>query len=455
MLVASESRSMAEQDDHERRDRPLERSAALLDRARRVIPGAAQTNSKSPSQFVQGVAPSHLVGGEDGHVFDADGNEYVDFVSGLGPIVLGHGYPAVTEAVTERVREGTALSLPHTLQVEVAERVVETVPCAEMVRFGKNGHDVIDAATKLMRAATGDEIVASQGYHGWTDPWMFDSSLDRGIPDVDYRIRGFDYGDAASLEAVFEAHGDDVAGVVTTPVNTDPPAGDFLERVRELCDEHGALLAFDEVLTGFRLAPGGAGEYFGVDPDLACFAKAMANGYPISALAGRRAVMEVMEADDFYFSMTYAGETASLAAARATIDVLDDEPVHDRLFEIGRRLRDGYGEIAADHGLDDVTHAHGLAPMFRVSFDDHGPTGTDERYLESLFMQECFDRGVLFSGTHLPAYTHTDADVAHALDAYDAAMAELSDALAADAVEERLRGPPVGETVRERTGEDG
>ena len=446
---------MAEKGDRGRRDRPLDRSEALYDRARRVIPGAAQTNSKGPSQYVQGVAPTHLVGGEDGHVFDADGNEYVDFVSGLGPIVLGHDYPAVTDAVEERVREGTALSLPHPLQVEVAERIVETVPCAEMVRFAKNGHDVTDLAIRLMRAATGREVVASQGYHGWTDPWMFDGSLDRGIPDVDYRVRGFDYGDVASLEAIFDEHDGDVAGVITTPVNMHRAEGDFLQRVRELCDEHDALLAYDEVLTGFRLAPGGAQAYFGVEPDLACFAKAMANGYPISALAGHREVMEVIEAEDFYFSMTYAGETASLAAARATIDVLREEPVHEHLFDVGRRLRDGYGEIAADHGLDGVTRAHGLAPMFGVSFDDHEPTGTDDRYLKSLFVQECLDRGVLFSGSHVPAYTHTDADVAHALDAYDAAMAELADALAADEVAERLRGPPVGTTIRERTGEDG
>jgi len=438
-----------------RRDRSRDRSAELFERAKRVIPEATQTSSKGPDNWVQGVAPTHLVRGEAGHVWDADGNEYIDYVSSLGPIVLGHDYPPVSEAAHERIDEGAALSMPHPLQVEVAERVVETVPCAEMVRFAKNGHDATDLATKVMRAATGGDVVATQGYHGWTDQWMFDTALDRGIPDVDYRVRGFEYDDLASLEAVFDAHGDDVAGVITTPVNRDPPEGPFLERMRELCDAHGALLAYDEILTGFRLAPGGAQEYFGVVPDLACFAKAMANGYPISAVAGRRDVMEVIEREDFFYSMTYAGETVSLAAARATIDVLNDEPVHDRLFDVGRRLRDGYGEIAAAHGLEDLTRAHGLAPMFAIEFDDHPRTGTDARYVESLFAQACLDRGVLFAGNHLPNYGHTDADVRRTLAVYDAAMAELADALAADAVEERLRGSPVGASIRERTGEDG
>ena len=434
--------------------RPRDRSAELLERAKRVIPEAAQTNSKSPSQWVRGVAPTHLVRGEGGHVWDADGNEYIDYVSSLGPIVLGHDYPPVSEAAADRVRGGTTLSMPHPLQVEVAERLVETVPCAEMVRFAKNGHDATDLATKVMRAATDGDVIATQGYHGWTDQWLFDSDLDRGIPDVDYRLRGFDYDDLASLEAVFDAHGDDVAGVMTTPVNRSPPEGDFLRRVRELCDDHDALLAYDEILTGFRLAPGGAGEYFGVDPDLACFAKAMANGYPISAVAGYRDVMEVIERDDFFFSMTYAGETVSLAAAKATIDVLREEPVHDRLFAVGRRLREGYTEIAAAHGLEDCTHAYGLAPMFAVDFVDPPETDTDARYVESLFAQACLDRGVLFSGNHLPNYSHTDADVERTLEVYDAAMGELADALAADAVRERLRGAPVGASIRERTGED-
>jgi glutamate-1-semialdehyde aminotransferase len=432
---------------------PLDRSHSLLDRAQGLIPGCSQTGSKGPTNWVQGVSPTHLQKGEDSHVWDADGNEYIDYVSSLGPIILGHDYPAVSEAVKEQVGEGTMFSLPHPLQVEVAEQFQEVVPCAEMVRFGKNGNDVTTLATKLARAYTGRAVIATQGYHGWSDTWMGATAMNSGIPEsVQNETSQFEYNDIESLEQIFENHPDDVAAVVTTPVNLSPPEDDFLKRVREITEREGALLVFDEVLTGFRFAVGGVQEFFEVVPDLGCFAKGMANGYPISALAGRRDVMEVIGDDDFFFSQTYAGEAVSLAAANACISVLRNEPVIEHLFKQGKKLKDGYNDLAASHGLGGRTSCRGYPPRNAASFrDEHGNTDAE---LKSLFMQECLKRGILFSGAHLPNYSHTDTDIERTLSVYDEAMAVLADAVETDTVAERLDGDPVGATLRQRTGEE-
>ena len=433
--------------------RSLERSEALLARARELIPGCAQTGSKSPTQWVQGVAPTHVERAEGCRVWDVDGNEYIDYVSALGPIVLGYGHPAVTEAVTRRAEEGSMLSLPHPLQVEVAEQFREAVPCAEMVRFAKSGNDVTTLAAKLARAHTGRDVIATQGYHGWPDVWMAGTELGAGIPDpVGGFTERFDYNDIDRVEEIFDDHEGDVAAVVTTAVNLDEPEDDFLEHLREITDREGALLVFDEVLTGFRFALGGAQERFGVTPDLGCFAKAMANGYSVSALAGRREVMETMERDDFFFSMTYAGGTVPLAAAEATIRTLREEPVFEHIRERGRTLMDGYDELVADHRLEAYTGTRGFPERFSTTFDGDGEV--EARTVKSLFLQECLKRGVLTSGAHLVNYGHTEADVEETLDVYDAALGVVSDAVTSGDAASWLEGEPVGSTLRERTGEN-
>ena len=444
---------MSEQSPRVPGDRSLDRSSELAKRAREIIPGGAQTGSKGPTQWVGDVSPTHIQRGEGCHVWDVDGNEYVDYTMALGPVTLGWDYPPVTEAVASQIRDGTTFSMPHPLQVDVAEQFVDLVPCAEMVRFAKNGNDVTTLAAKLARAYTGKDIIATQGYHGWTDVWMCDTPFDRGIPSAvgDY-TESFAYNDIESLERIFEEHPGDVAGIVTTAANLDRPEDGFLERIREIADRENAVLVFDEILTGFRFHLGGAQEYFGVTPDLACFAKGMANGYPVSALAGRADVMRVMEDDDFMFSMTYAGEALSLAAAKATIDVLRSEDVIDHIHEVGAQIREGYNELAASYGLAGRTESHGFAGRIGTSF--FTPDGESDTLAKSLFMQECHDRGVLFCGNHLPSYSHTQSDVEFTLDVYEDAMAELADAVEADEVKTRLRGRPVGATLRQQTGED-
>lgn len=434
-------------------DRQLSRSAELFDRARDLIPDASQTGSKSPSQFVRGVAPSHLERGEGSHVWDVDGNEYIDYAMALGPVVLGHNYPRVTNAAESQLQDGTMFTVPHSLQVDVAELVTDAVPCAEMVRFGKNGNDVTTLAAKLARAYTGRDVIATQGYHGWTDVYMCDTPLSKGIPDgISEYTEGFSYNDIESLERIFDEHPDNVAAIVTTAVNTAEPEDDFVQQMREIADREDTVLVFDEILTGFRFALGGAQQYFDVTPDLACFAKGMANGFPISALAGNREIMNVIEDDDFMYSMTYAGETTSLAAAKATITVQREEDVHGHIARQGTKLRDGYNELAAEFGLDDVTRCRGYPYRTLIDFADED--GVPGRIAKSLVMQECLKRGVLFSGIHLVSYSHSDEDVERTLDVYRAALSELADAYAQGEVRERLEGEPVGATLRERTDEN-
>lgn len=436
-----------------REDRELKRSEDLLNRARELIPDASQTGSKSPAKFVRGVAPTHLHRGSGSHVWDIDGNEYIDYAMALGPVVLGHNYPDVTDAVESQLQDGTMFSMPHSLQVDVAELVTDAVPCAEMVRFAKNGNDVTTLAARLARAYTGRDIVATQGYHGWTDVFMSNTEMSKGIPDtVGEYTEGFEYNDIESLERIFEEHPDNVAAIVTTAVNTAEPEDDFVQQMREIADREDAVLVFDEILTGFRFALGGAQEYFDVTPDLACFAKGMANGFPISALAGKREIMKVIEADDFFYSMTYAGEAASLAAAKATITVQREEDVHGHIARQGTKLRDGYNELAAELGLEEVTHCQGYPYRTVVNFDEYD--GVPGRIAKSLFMQECMQRGVLFTGIHLVSYSHSDDDIERTLDVYRAALSELAEAYEQGDVRERLEGEPVGAMLRERTGEE-
>lgn len=421
-------------------ERSIERSRELFERARRVIPDAAQTNSKRPERFVLGVSPTHAARAEGSHFWDVDGNEYIDYLMACGPVILGYDHPAVMDAVTEQVSDGSMYSLPHPLAVDVAETITEIVPCAEMVRFGKNGNDVTALSAKLARAYTGRNVIATAGYHGWPDVFLSASDAARGIPSgVSEYTERFGYNDLESARRIFE-DSDDVAAIITTPASARTPDDGFLEGLRELADEHGALLVFDEVFTGFRFALGGAQERFGVTPDVACFAKAMANGYPISAVAGRRDVMKTIEESGFTFSMTYAGEAVSLAATKACLDVLqsNEEEIYDRIYAVGDAIREGFNDLAAAHGIDDRASASGIAPRVVTRFTDEA--GTPDPDARSLFLQEAHKRGVFVPGSHIPSAAHSDADVEYTLAVYDEVLAILAAAIERDDVADRVEG---------------
>jgi glutamate-1-semialdehyde-2,1-aminomutase len=416
----------------------------LLERARRVLPGITQTYSKAPDQHVEGVYPVFLERGDGCRVTDLDGNVYIDYPCALGPMILGYGDPDVDAAAAERVSAGTCFSLGHHLEVEVAEALVEMVPGAEMVRFLKTGSEATTAAVRLARAATGRDHVAMCGYHGWHDWCIGHTTRNAGVPRaVRDLTHQWTYNDLDSLRALFSANSGDIAAVVMEPVGVEPPAPGFLEGVRALCDEHGAVLIFDEVITGFRLAQGGAQEHFGVVADLAVFGKAMANGYPLAAVAGRAALMEQI-ASSVFISSTFGGDTVSLAASLATLRRIRAGGVIEHLWRQGARLIEGFNALASEHEVP--ARMIGLAPRRVITFAPAG--GADANGLKGLVWQECLDRGVLLGNANFVSLAHDDAAIEATLTAFDGALAAVGTAVRHGEVAARLRGRPPAEVFR-------
>ena len=308
----------------------LNTSAALLEQAREVIPGAIP-GIRSPDNFVPGAYPTLLAGGHGGRITDVDGNEYIDLLLGYGPIILGHAESAVDEAAFQYARNGFCLNLPQPAMIQLAQRLTELVPCAEQALFFKTGSDATTAAVRIARAHTGRQLILRCGYHGWHD-WCLED--DPGVPrGPEPTVAGFAYNNADDLARLMQIHDGRVAGIVLTPIGHDfdaqitPPEPGFLETVRRLADAQGAVLIFDEVRTGFRVAVGGAQALYGVTPDLTALGKAMANGYPITSLVGKRSIME--SAETTFISSTYFPNGMEMAAALQTLNLLLDNQAFD------------------------------------------------------------------------------------------------------------------------------
>lgn len=429
----------------EPKPRNLAKSREWLERAKKVIPTCAQTFSKAPTQFVGGVSPTFLQKAKGSHVWDVDGNEYIDYVNGLGPTILGNDDPAVIKAVVAQAHEGVTFSLPHPLEVELAEMLCEIIPCAEMVRYGKNGSDATAGAVRVARAFTKREKVACCGYHGWQDWFIGTTTRNAGVPRSTQELtKPFAYNDLASLEKIFAENKGEIACVVMEPVGVVDPKPGFLAGVRELCTKNGALLVFDEVVTGFRMHMGGAGALYDVKPDLGCFGKAMGNGYPIAAVVGRRDVMMTM--DDIFFSFTFGGDVLALAASIATIKEMKSRNVIEHLWKQGERLKDGYNALAKHYGLEKVTQCIGLPPRTVCTFAD--TPKADGLIVRSIVQQEMIKRGVLFLVGHNLCASHSDEDIEHTLRAHRSALEILAKALESDDPRRFLEGEPVQAVFR-------
>ena len=426
--------------------RSLRRSEEYWARAKGLIPAGTQTLSKGPTQFVEGVAPKYLQRAQGSHVWDVDGNEYIDLPMALGAIILGHNYPAVSEAILQQMQSGTSFSLMHPIEVEVSETVRSLVPCAQMVRFGKNGSDATTGAVRVARAYTGREKVAHCGYHGWHDWYIGCTSRNKGVPHwaIEQQF-AFTYNRIDSLKEIFAANPGEVAAVIMEPFGVTLPEDGFLEKVKALAHENGTVLIYDEVATGFRFHLGGIHQYLGVDPDLACFGKAIANGMPISVLAGRAEIMQVL-AEEVFYSFTFGGECLSLAAAQATINEMREKNVIAHLWEMGRRLQNSFNRLASDYGLQKHVQCLGLPPRTFVSFSDVGTVPA--LIVKSLFQQEAIKRGVLFTGAHCLSYSHTPEDIDFVLAAYQKAFEVLSKAIRQGNIEEKIEGRPVQPVFR-------
>jgi glutamate-1-semialdehyde 2,1-aminomutase len=415
-------------------------SEAYLQRAERVIPLGSQTFSKSRTQYPVGVSPLFIQRAKGSRVWDLDGNEYIDFANSLASITLGYGDVEVTREVEAQLEEGVIFSLPHPIETEVAELICEMVPCAEMVRFGKNGSDATSGAIRLARAYTERERVVVCGYHGWQDWYIGSTYRHRGVPQAVRELtHPFVYNDLGSLQRLLEQYKGEFAAVMLEPMNVTEPAPGFLEGVKELAHRHGALLVFDETITGFRYANGGAQQLFGVTPDLATFGKGLANGYPVAAIAGRRDVMKLME--EIFFSFTFGGETLSLAAARATLRKLKAEPVVDTIRKRGQAVIDGLQALIDAAGLGDVFGVGGHPSWsFLIIRDARGATSFE---IKTLWMQEILERGILSVGTHNMSYAHSADDVARLLAVYREVLPAIGETLNQERLREALRCEPL------------
>ncbi len=381
------------------------------------MPRGTQTMSKCPDQFVDGVYPKFAKSAQGAHITCLDGKTYLDYMCGLGPIILGYNHENTNKAVTQQMKEGIIFSLPTTLEQELAELICEVVPCAEQVRFAKNGTDVDLAAVRIARSYTNREHIAKCGYHGWGD-WHGITLRPYGIPSVlkDY-VHEFEYNNLESLEAILKSK--EVAGIIMEAQALTAPEPGFLEGVRALADKYGSVLIFDEVVTGFRWSLGGAQEKYGVTPDLCCLGKAMANGLPLSAIAGKREIMD--ELNHVFFSMTFGGECLSLAASIATIKELKTKD-YSHIWKLGKTLEDGINQAAQEFGLK-INFA-GSAPRHNLTFSSEYENA---EALKALFYQEMVTQDILFPNVIYIQFSHTMKDIQETIKASQVAFRKVAE----------------------------
>ena len=361
--------------------RDTSRSVELFERASRCIPGGVHSNVRLDAP------PMFFTRGEGAWLWDADGNDYVDYLLGQGPAFLGHAPPAVTAAVEQACRNGMAFGAQHPLELEASELICELLGWAEMVRFGTSGTEVVQAALRASRAATGRRLfVRFEGhYHGWLDNVLISVTKDGARPasagqppeSLDDSVT-VSWNDLDALTAVFDRHQSEIAAVLMEPMMINAgaiePRPGYLEGVRDLCDRHGTVLIFDEIITGFRLGLGGATGRFGVTPDLATYGKALAGSWPVGALAGRRDLMEPFGTGEVNHSGTFNANVMAMAAVTATLKRLRDEPPYAEIERVGGRLMKELGELGV--------RIQGLPMAFHATFADEDVEVTDYRSLQ-------------------------------------------------------------------------
>lgn len=406
----------------------LDRSEAWLARSEKVIPGGAQTYSKSWRHHIRGVTPIFLASGRGAVVTDVDGNQYVDLIQGLLPNILGYAHEEVNRAAHERAASGHSFSLAHPIEVELAERLCRLIPCAEMVRFGKNGSDATAGAVRAARAFTGREHVAVCGYHGWQDWYIGTTSRCAGVPaSVRALAHPFPYNDPEALDALLAGMPRQYAAVIMEPVNFNWPKAGYLQSVKEIAHRHGALLIFDEICSGFHFGLGGAQQMFGVTPDLATFGKAMGNGWPVSCIVGRRDVMQIFE--DAFVSFTFAGDVSAMAAAMKVLDILESGEAYARMTAAGTKLHDGARVMARAAGLEEAFQLKGHPHWSLFSFVD--AAGADDPVTRALWVQEVTRRGVLILTTFNICSALDEASVTTVLSAFAHAFKRVAAAKSA------------------------
>jgi glutamate-1-semialdehyde 2,1-aminomutase len=425
---------------------------ALNEKAHRLIPGGCHTYAKGDDQFPSN-APRFLVRGKGCRVWAMDGREFIEYGMGLRAVTLGHAHPEVIAAAYAQMQLGNNFGRPAPIEVECAETLLEFLPRAQMVKFAKDGSTVNTAALKLARAYTGRPMVAICADHpffSYNDWFIGTTPMDGGIlPEEKAFTLSFRYNDLDSLARLFAQHPNRIACVMLEAARTEEPRDNFLHRVRELCHANGALFVLDEMITGFRFDNGGAQQIYDIQPDLACFGKALANGFSLSALVGLREIMELgglrhSSKRVFLLSTTHGAEYPSLAAAMATMAIYRREPVVQRLYEAGDRLRRGVEQAAAAHGVADHFKMMGRSCnlLYATLDKDRKPS----QPFRTLFLQELIKGGVI-APSFIVSYAHDDAAIDQTIDVVDRALRVYRAALE-NGIEHYLVGPSVKPVYR-------
>jgi len=422
------------------------RSKTLQARAHHLIPAGCHTYAKGLDQYPV-LAPGFIARGHGSHVWDVDGNEFIEYGMGNRAVTLGHAFPAVVDAVQKEVAKGCNFTRPSPMEVECAERFLSLIG-AEMVKFCKDGSDATSGAIKLARAHTGRDHVAYCSDHPFfsVDDWFIGTTaMGAGVPQATKDLTlTFRYDDLDSAAALFDRYPGKIAAIILEPSRGADPKDGFLHRLKELCHRNGALFVLDEMITGFRWANGGAQALYGIEPDLSTFGKALGNGFSVSALCGKREFMRLggFQHHDkprvFLLSTTHGGETGPLAAAVATIETYQDQPVIETLHRLGASLREGFEQAIRGHGLRDHVSVHGrdCCLVFATLDRDRKPS----QGYRSLFLQEMIRGGVICPSLAV-CYSHSAHDIERTVEAVDASLAVYARALD-DGFEKHLCGRP-------------
>jgi glutamate-1-semialdehyde 2,1-aminomutase len=442
----------AEAAAHATKTRNYSQSRALQPKAHRLIPGGSHTYAKGDDQFPE-QAPGFIVRGKGCHVWDLDGNEFIEYGMGLRAVTLGHGFEPVAEAAYKQMQQGINFSRPGKIEVDYAEQLLAVLPNADMVKFAKNGSDVTTAAVKLARAYTGRDLVAicaDQPFLSVDDWFIGKTEMNAGIPQAIQDLTvSFRYNNLESAKALFAEYPNRIACLILEPATTEDPTDNFLQRVKDLCEKNGSLLILDETITGFRWHLSGAQATYNVAPHLSTFGKAMGNGFAIAALAGKREIMQLGGIDHagervFLLSTTHGAESHSLAAATETLNVYKRFGVVEQLARQGERLRAGINEAISRHGIGGQFELRGRpCNLIFVTKDEKGQRSQAFR---TLFMQELIRRGVI-GPSFVVSYSHSDHDIDQTIEVVDQALLVYAKALE-NGVEKYLEGRPVKPVFR-------
>ena len=425
----------------------------LNENVHKLIPGGAHTYSKGDDLFPSN-APRFIVKGEGCHIYDNEGNKFIDWGVGLASVILGHCYPRVIDAVMEQLKQGVNFSRPSLVESELSELLVDLIPCAEMCKFAKNGSNVTTAAIKLSRAYTQRDYVALCGDHPFFsfDDWFIGTTpCNAGVPKAVRELSlTFKYNDIDSLKELFKKYPGKIAAVILEPSIGSPPRDGFLEKVRDVTHENGAVLIFDEMITGFRLDISGAQKYYNVIPDIATFGKGMGNGFSAAALTGKREIMELggithNKERVFLLSTTHGAETHSLAAAIANIKEIRDKNVVDHLWSIGKLLQDGIRELIDTMELENYFHIGGYSCRPAFGYKESGEGTALE--MNTLFLQELYKHGVFIQSIGI-TYSHSEKEVTETLSAMEKAFSVCKKAVDSGSIRSYIQGQTIRPVFR-------